>query len=84
MYYIYSTPGCSACKNAAALLEAKNLDHQVVDLLSIDIAEQSKLQSVAGRPFRTVPQIFLSQDDDLIYVGGFDNLKEFVGSADQA
>lgn len=84
MFYIYSSPGCSACENAAKFLEAKGEDYQKVDLFSIDPAEQAKLMKVAGVPFRTVPQIFKSSEDSLEYVGGYDQLRHRFGSADEA
>lgn len=84
MYYIYSSPGCSACENAAKFLEALGEPYQKVDLFSIATAEQAKLMQVAGVPFRTVPQIFKSNEDKLEYVGGYDQLRHRFGSADGA
>lgn len=75
MYYIYSSPGCSACENAAKFLEERNIPFEKVGLFDIAPTEQAKLMQIAGVPFRTVPQIFVSKDDHMIYVGGFDQLR---------
>lgn len=37
--------------------------------------EQKVLQETAGKQFRTVPQIFLNDGEELKYIGGFTDLK---------
>lgn len=76
-YAIYATPGCGYCLQAKRLLESKGIDYTYTLLSEVDGAQQALLQETAGRPFRTVPQIFkLNEEDALSYVGGFTELKE--------
>ena len=75
-YTIYSTPGCGYCIQAKRLLESKEIDFDYIDLSELDGADKAHLQEIAGIPFRTVPQIFKTNDDDqLEYVGGFTELR---------
>ena len=64
---IYFTAYCPYCDRAKALLEAKGLDYEGIDLTD-DPAELDRLKDRTG--LRTVPQIFIG--DEL--VGGFREL----------
>jgi glutaredoxin 1 len=76
MYQIYATPGCGFCIQAKRLLESKELPYEYNLLSETNGGTQAMLMEVAGRPFRTVPQIFkLNEEDKLTYVGGFEQLK---------
>lgn len=76
MYQIYATPGCGFCIQSKRLLESKELPYDYIDLSELDGQEKSHLMEIAGKPFRTVPQIFrLNEDNQLVYVGGFTELK---------
>jgi len=75
-YTIYSTPGCGYCIQAKRLLESKGIDFDYIDLSELDGADKAQLQEIAGIPFRTVPQIFkTNEDSQLEYVGGFTELR---------
>ena len=76
MYKIYATPGCGFCIQAKRLLESKELSYEYTLLSETTGDQQALLMEIAGKPFRTVPQIFrLNEDDRLVYVGGFTELK---------
>lgn len=85
MYIIYGTESCGYCTQAKNLLEGSGDDYAYVDLTETTPGEQAKLMEIAGKPFRTVPQIFFKGfGNELKYIGGFTDLKEHLkGSADQ-
>lgn len=83
MFYIYSMPGCGACNQAAEYLAQKELQFLKKDLMDVSIEEQTALQKIAGTAFRSVPQIFKSEEDAMVYVGGLVQLKEYVACAEQ-
>jgi len=64
---IYSKEWCPYCAKAKALLKAKGLSYQEIDVTT-DEAQQQEMVARSGR--RTVPQIFL----DGASVGGYDDL----------
>lgn len=64
---IYSKEWCPYCAKAKALLKAKGLSYQEIDVTA-DEARQQEMVARSGR--RTVPQIFL----DGVSVGGYDDL----------
>jgi len=64
---IYSKEWCPYCAKAKALLKAKGLAYQEIDVTT-DEARQQEMVARSGR--RTVPQIFL----DGVSVGGYDDL----------
>ena len=77
MYIIYGTQTCGYCTQAKQLLEQKGMDFSYVDLTETTPGEQAKLMEIAGKAFRTVPQIFHKGfGNELKYVGGFTDLKE--------
>lgn len=64
---IYSKEWCPYCAKAKALLKAKGLSYQEIDVTT-DEARQQEMVTRSGR--RTVPQIFL----DGVSIGGYDDL----------
>ncbi len=81
MFTVYSKPACTFCEQAKALLEAKGLPFEVINL---DVGQtQVEGQSYISRDdllvkvpgARTMPQIL--QDGEL--VGGFTELKKLLG-----
>ena len=72
MFIIYGTPSCGYCIQSKKVLEAGGHDYSYVDLSDTTPGEQAKLMEIAGKPFRTVPQIF--QGETLI--GGYDDAVE--------
>lgn len=76
-YTIYSSAGCGYCIQAKRLLESKDIEFEYIDITELDNADKAHLMEIAGIPFRTVPQIFKTNEDgNLEYVGGFTQLKE--------
>lgn len=76
MYIIYGTPSCGYCIQAKRVLENGGYDYSYVDLSDTTPGEQAKLMEIAGKPFRTVPQIFHKGfGNELKYIGGFTDLK---------
>lgn len=76
MYIIYGTLSCGYCTQAKQILEQEGMDYSYVDLTETTPGEQAKLMEIAGKPFRTVPQIFHKGfGNQLEYIGGFTELK---------
>jgi len=75
-YVVYGTPACGFCIQAKRLLEQNEIQFDYIDLGDVTSDEQNMLMEVAGKVFRTVPQIFKERTDGLQYVGGFTELKE--------
>jgi glutaredoxin 3 len=64
---IYAKSWCPYCARARALLEARGLAYEIIDVTT-DATRELAMRTRAGR--RTVPQIFI---DDR-HVGGYDEL----------
>jgi glutaredoxin 3 len=75
---IYTTPYCSYCRAAKALLSSKNIVFEEIDV-SNDPDKRAQMERLSKR--RTVPQIVVNG----IAVGGFDNLRqlELMGNLDR-
>lgn len=82
-YKIYATPGCGYCLQAKRLLESKEIPYEYILLSDVDSQTQADLQETAGFAFRTVPQIFLENDQGLSHIGGFTELKETFDQLDR-
>ena len=65
---IYGKPNCQGCEQAKALLEAKGIGYEYVDVLTTPSAQQLFREN----GWRSVPQILL----DGVHLGGFEQLKE--------
>ena len=65
---IYTTPFCSYCRSAKALLRRKNVEFSEIDV-SFDPQERQRMVAKA-HGHRTVPQIFIGET----HVGGSDEL----------
>jgi len=72
---IYSKEWCPYCAKAKALLKAKGLSYQEIDVTA-DEARQQEMVARSGR--RTVPQIFL----DGVSIGGYDDLANLNASGE--
>ena len=71
-YKIYSKKNCVACDQAKALLEAKGIGYEVVDVMTTPSAQQLFREN----GWRSVPQIMFQGE----HIGGFEQLKEkFLG-----
>jgi glutaredoxin len=82
MFIIYGTPSCGYCIQAKRVLENGGYDYAYVDLSETTPGEQAKLMEIAGKPFRTVPQIFKkgfgSDPTKLTYIGGYTELQAYL------
>ena len=58
-YIVIGTPVCGYCTQAKAVLERKELDYEYRCLTEVSPREQDRLQDIAGKEYRTVPQIFV-------------------------
>ena len=76
MYIIYGTASCTYCVEAKKLLDREGKDYTYSDITVLTATERDNIQEIAGQVFRTVPQIFKLVDNEMVYVGGFKDLKE--------
>lgn len=72
MFTIYSTKTCSYCIKAKEFLKSLNREYREVTITGEE--QMAELTEKLGYRPKTVPQIF----DNDVYVGGFDDLKEYV------
>jgi glutaredoxin 3 len=75
---IYTTNYCPYCFAAKALLRAKNIEFEEIDI-SVDPARRGEMERRSGR--RTVPQILI----DGTAIGGYDEARrlEAAGELDR-
>ncbi len=66
---IYTTNYCSYCRAAKALLHAKNISFEEVDVTD-NPERRAEMEKLSNR--RTVPQIFING----VAVGGFDDIRQ--------
>lgn len=78
MYIIYGTATCSYCRLAKDLVESKGMDWLYYDLVTVEPDEQERLQKIAGKRFKTVPQVFFENADGMQYVGDYTTLKKVL------
>ena len=77
-YVVIGTPVCGYCTQAKALLERKELDYEYRCLTEVSTEEQKRLMNIAEKEFRTVPQIFVVEDEKWCYVGGYTELNKLL------
>lgn len=63
---VYGTSVCPQCTAAKAMLDAKNIPYEYIDLNTIG----KTAAEVTGRPVRSIPQIYIQGE----YIGGFTEL----------
>lgn len=73
---VYSTTYCPYCVRAKALLDAKDLDYQEIDVTGKDEERIALVQKSGGR--KTVPQIFINDKP----IGGYDDLRALEESGE--
>ena len=76
MYEVYGTKGCRFCIEAVRLLDRRELDYTYTDISLLTEHDKEKLQKVANKRFMSVPQIFLTTEEGLEYIGGYTELLE--------
>ena len=65
---IYTTPNCSYCLRAKALLDHKGLSYKEIRVDRSDADKEEMVRRSGGK--RTVPQIFINN----VSIGGYDDL----------
>ena len=84
MHIVYGAKTCGYCDQAKSLLRRHGLQWEYVDLKDLDKDDQDELMRIAGVQFRTVPQIFKKESQDVIidktmtYVGDLTELKDLL------
>lgn len=74
---IYGKPDCKDCNKTKMLCEIKSIKYEYFTV-GKDISME-QLQERVGKPFHTVPQIFVMADGFAEYVGGYNELREKLG-----
>jgi glutaredoxin len=76
-YIVLGGQHCGYCTQAKNLLERKELDYEYRDMMEVNPKEMTRLTDIAGIPqFRTVPQIFVVDEEKWCYVGGYTELNQ--------
>lgn len=75
-YLIIGSERCAYCNNAKALLHQKALPFEYTLMNNLTSREVTELEEIAGTTFRTVPQIFIEEDNKLTYIGGYSELAQ--------
>ena len=74
MFLIYGTESCTFCKKAVNLIKMYNLPFSYRQ-----VQNKAELQEECGEDKTTVPQIYyFPEDNEPQYVGGYDELEEFL------
>ena len=68
---LFTKPGCPFCAKAKAMLEARGMDYEEIDL-GIDATLRS-LRAITGRD--SVPQVYINGQ----HIGGSDDLEKYLG-----
>ncbi len=71
MIVVYTTPICPYCSSAKALLQAKGVEFNEINMHDLSNDERGALSQKTGG-YRTVPQIFINDT----FIGGFDQLNQ--------
>ena len=89
MFIVYGGEKCSYCTKAKTLLDMREKEYQYYDIYDqCNGAEEGvtyrdqlfTLMQDMGLPLpRSIPQIFVVNGSEMEYIGGFDNLKEYLG-----
>jgi glutaredoxin 1 len=80
-FIIYGKSNCKFCEAAKSLCEAKSFVYEYInveDSVSLKDELLKKVNRYTCIPPRTVPQIFMVENGNEAYIGGFDNLKELL------
>ena len=77
-YIVIGTPACGYCTQAKSALERRELEYEYRCLTEVSVKEHERLQDIAKLQFRTVPQIFVVEDEKWCYVGGYTELNKLL------
>jgi glutaredoxin len=74
-YKVYSQPGCPPCENAKALLRAKNLEYNEINIRENKDALTFIVEEMTAFGLRpTTPQVYSPEGKR---IGGYDDLVEY-------
>lgn len=75
---IYGAPGCVNCDKTKMLCQIQSLAFQYL-VVGQDVS-QDELQAKVGQEVsvRSLPQIFVRNDSNDIYIGGYDALRSYL------
>ena len=79
-YLVYGKPDCPFCDNAKAMLTVRDKEFQYLSL-DVDYHKEDMIEMVVdtfGITPRTFPQIILTTDIGATYIGGFEQLRDFL------
>ena len=76
MYKVYSQNGCRYCELAKIALMERNIEFEEINIKD----NAQALATLRLKNLRTVPQIW----DGELYVGGYEELKEYITSSKSA
>jgi len=89
MFIVYGGEKCSYCTKAKMLLDMREKDYQYYDIYDQcngaeeDVTYRDQLLTLMqdmGLPLpRSIPQCFVVNGGEMEYIGGFDNLKAYLG-----
>ena len=81
MYIVYTKPNCTFCDQAKALLQDKHLAYREIhfdvgqpQVEGVDYVNVAEFKAKYPQA-KTAPQIFSQVVDQLVYVGGFTELR---------
>ena len=77
-YIVIGTPQCGYCTQAKMLLQRRELEYEYRCLTEVSTREQQRLQDIAKLDFRTVPQVFVVDEEKWCYVGGYTELEKLL------
>jgi len=75
-YIVIGSQSCPYCINAKKLLESKDMSYDYLMMNELKGSEVAVYENIAGGQFRTVPQIFKQEGENLTHVGGFTELAQ--------
>lgn len=81
--YVYSKQQCPFCIKAKQLLDREQIEYDEHEV-GVNGLTKHNIQTIVNKmgidvEIKTVPQIFLKKDsEDLQYIGGFTELKEYL------
>ena len=75
-YVLFSRPSCPFCVKAQDLLDEVSAEYRVVNFEADnnDVLDQIK----DAYDWKTVPMVFVKNDRNIVFVGGYDDLVLFL------
>jgi len=79
-YTVVTMDRCSSCVAAKQLLSVCGIEYKEVDMFEGDGIETVRhlVKEAGSVPFRSLPQIFVHNEDGVTHIGGTDELKQYL------